>query len=56
MVDTAGTGQIRISPSSRQKDLFGGANCPAETVHFTRRHPWTLNFSKHLPAVRSQRV
>ncbi|MNU75311.1 hypothetical protein D3C71_648380 [compost metagenome] len=56
MVDTAGTGQIRISPSSRQKDLFGGANCPAETVNLTRRLPWMLNFPKNLPAVRSQRV
>jgi len=57
MVDTAGTGQIRINPSSRQKDLFGVANCQAEPANLTRRrHPWTLNFPKNMPAVGTQRV
>ena len=56
MVDTAGTGPIRINPSSRQEDLFGVATCPAETVKRTRRHPWTLNFPKNVSAMGTQRV
>jgi hypothetical protein len=56
MVDTADTGQIGISASPQQFDLFGIANYPGQTVNLTRRHQRTLNLPNSLPAVGKQRV
>ncbi len=56
MVDTTDTGKIGISTSSKRGDPFGIANYPGQTLNVARRHQRTLNSTKNLPAVETQRV